>query len=180
MNAGAKMFRSLMLAGILIAAATSVARAAGVDKDPCVNDIDCAATPQCGGEVCDFIGTQKCIAATGAPQTGWCTVSTDCKCMAQGAVCNAPYCSFTTPQASGTAGASGGTAGTAGAAGSGGSTSAGGSGGSSTGTAGAGGTAPKSSSSGGCSIASSTSGGFATLLGLALVAGGLVRRRRRA
>jgi MYXO-CTERM domain-containing protein len=179
MNAGAKMLRSLMLVGILagVVAAEGSARA-------CTNDIDCPGNAACGGDVCDYsTGTPTCKPAGGAAkgQDGWCAAATDCKCMAQGAVCNAPYCSFTTPQASGTAGASGGTAGTAGTAGSGGSTSAGGSGGSSTGTAGTGGAGPtKSSSSGGCSVASSTSGGFAALLGLALVAGGLARRRRRA
>jgi MYXO-CTERM domain-containing protein len=176
MNAGAKMFRSLMLAGILISAVTGVAHAA-TDPVTCTNDIQCVAVPGCGGEVCDFINTQKCIAATGAAQTGWCTVTSDCKCASLGATCELGYCTFTTPP---DGGASTGTAGTTAAGGAGGTTAAGGSGGS-TAAGGAGGTGPKpSSSSSGCSVASSsTSGGFAAIFGLALVAGGLVRRRRR-
>ncbi|HVR01930.1 MAG TPA: MYXO-CTERM sorting domain-containing protein [Polyangia bacterium] len=100
----------------------------------------------------------------GGANKGWCTTDTDCKCHAMGATCSANYCTFTTPPASGSAGAAGSGAG------------------GSTGTAGSGtdgGTMPASSSSG-CSVASSTSGGFGALVGLALVAGRLVRRRRRA
>jgi pilus assembly protein FimV len=182
MNAGAKMLRSLMLAGILISAAAGVARA-GTDKSPCVNDTDCGATPQCGGDVCNFsTGICEPATASGSGQEGWCTAgdpnagADDCKCKAQGAKCSGFYCTFTVPPAGGgTAGASG-TAGTTGTAGTSGTAGA-------TGTAGAstadGGT-KSSSSSGGCSVAPSTSGGFAAFLGLALVAGGLVRRRRRA
>ena len=179
MNAGAKMLRSLMLAGILISTAAGVARAAGTDTTPCVNDTDCGATPGCGGKVCDFFGTKTCITAMGGGQEGWCTMDSGCKCQSEGATCAAGYCSFTLPKDAGT---STGAAGTTAAGGSGGTTAAGGSGGT-TAAGGAGGTAPKSSSSGGCSVASSnassTSGGFAAIFGLALVAGGLVRRRRR-
>jgi pilus assembly protein FimV len=179
------MLGSLMLAGVLIAAVSGVAHAAA-NPAMCTNDTDCVATPQCGGDVCNF-GTNPptCAPATmsGSGSEGWCT-STDpnggddgCKCKAQGAHCVLTYCSFTVPPPSGAAGSSG-AAGATGAAGSTGAAGATGAAGS-TGAAGAGGT-KTSSSSGGCSIASSTSGGFAALVGLALVAGGLVRRRRRA
>jgi MYXO-CTERM domain-containing protein len=178
------MLRPLMFAGLLVAAAAGVAHGAGTNLDPCNNDIDCAATPECGGEVCDYPSGMHCKpAGTGTKgMDGWCTHDSDCKCYAQGARCNSNlfYCSFTKASdapASGGGGASGGTAGTAGTSG-----TAGSSAGGSTGTAGAGtaggGPGPKTSSSGGCSVAGAGSGGLA-LFGLALVAGGLTRRRRR-
>ena len=52
MNAGAKLLRSSMLAGILVSAGAGAARAAA-NPASCTNDIDCVATPTCGGEVCD-------------------------------------------------------------------------------------------------------------------------------
>jgi MYXO-CTERM domain-containing protein len=186
MNAGAKMLRSLLLAGIV----TTVVAFASPARAGCVNDVDCPDTA-CGGQVCDYSsGTPTCMpAGTGSKGSdGWCTMAngdSDCKCKALGAKCSGLYCTFTRPSdapASGTAGASGGTAG-AGTAGA-------GTAGASGGTAGTSGTAGKAPapSSGGCSVASSgassgassTSGGFAALVGLALVAGRLVRRRRRA
>ena len=67
----------------------------------CTNDIDCVATPQCGGDVCTYTasGSMTCTPAGTGPKgaDGWCTVDTDCKCYAQGARCNVVYCTFTTP-----------------------------------------------------------------------------------
>ena len=177
MNAGAKMFRSLMLAAVLVVAAAGAARAA-TDPTTCTNDIDCVATPQCGGEVCDFLNTMKCVAAKGGSMDGWCTVDTDCKCNKQyGATCSGGFCTTTLPPASGaggTTGAAGAGTSDAGAAGSG----TAGTGAAGTGAAGSGST--KSSSSGGCSVGGSSSGGLVALVGLALVVSGLARRRRRA
>jgi MYXO-CTERM domain-containing protein len=176
MNAGAKLFRSLMFAGLVILAGTGAARAA-TDPTSCVNDTDCIATPGCGGEVCDFLGTGKCIPAKGGTSQGmegWCSgaPATQCKCALQGATCNSnSFCTITVPPDGGAAGS--GAAGT-GAAGTG---AAG-----TTGAAGAttdAGTKPASSSSG-CAVGGSTSGALGALVGLALVAGGLARRRRRA
>jgi MYXO-CTERM domain-containing protein len=134
----------------------------------CTNDIDCIATPNCGGDLCDWDNGLKCGAVTAANK-GWCMADTDCKCHAQGATCDMTihHCTKVT--------SSTGSAGTTGSAGSGsgGSGSAG-----TTGTAGSGTTS--SGSSGGCSVATSTSGGLGALVGLALVAGRIVRRRRRA
>jgi hypothetical protein len=178
MNAGAKLLRGVMLAGILVAASAGAARA-GTDKSPCSVDTDCAATPDCGGSICDWTKNPfTCGPPTGG-NLGWCFMDSDCKCAAMGATCNTSNNHCTKVTAGG-----GGTAGTSGAAGSstGGSNgTAGSSTGGSKGTAGAGGsgTSTSSSSGGGCSVASTTSGGFASLVGLALVAGRLVRRRRR-
>jgi hypothetical protein len=63
----------------------------------CVNDIDCVATPACGGEICDWINGMTCQPAGRSPkgQDGWCTTDNDCKCFAQGARCAVPYCTFT-------------------------------------------------------------------------------------
>jgi uncharacterized membrane protein YgcG len=67
----------------------------------CTNDIDCVATPECGGDVCTYTpsGSMTCTPAGTGPKgsDGWCTVDTDCKCYAQGARCNIVYCTFTTP-----------------------------------------------------------------------------------
>ncbi len=81
MNAGAKMLRSLMLAGILIAAVSSVARAA-TNPTQCKNDIDCIATPSCGGDVCDYTTdppTCQPPNASNQGSDGWCTHDSDCK-----------------------------------------------------------------------------------------------------
>jgi MYXO-CTERM domain-containing protein len=192
MNAGNKMLRPLLLAGILLAASAGVARAAA-NPTMCANDIDCIATPSCGGDVCDYGAGETCQPAGGASKghDGWCDPThgdDDCKCKALGAKCVGVYCTFTKPSdapsggagttgtaGAGTTGAAGaGTAGTPGTAGTTGTAGA-----STTGAAGTG--ASSSSSSGGCSVTStSTSGGLAALVGLALVAGRIVRRRRRA
>jgi MYXO-CTERM domain-containing protein len=170
MNAGAKLLHSLVIAGVLLLAGAGAARAAS-NPATCTNDVDCVATPACGGDVCDYNAAMTCKPAGTAAKgsDGWCTVDTDCKCMGQGAKCTAPYCTFTKASDAPASGAAGST-GTAGS-GAGGTTGAAGSGTD-------GGTKPASSS--GCSVASSTSGGFGALVGLALVVGRLVRRRRRA
>jgi hypothetical protein len=193
MNARNKMLRSLMLAGLVagVLFASGAARAA-TNPASCVNDIDCVATPECGGDVCTYTGANPmtCVAAGGSPKgsDGWCDSThgdNDCKCKALGAKCTGIYCSFTKPSqapATGAAG-SGGGAGATGAAGSatGAAGSTTGAAGSTTGAAGATGAAGTGTSgggsSGGCAVAAS-SGGFAAvgLLGLALV---VARRRRR-
>ena len=64
----------------------------------CLNDIDCVATPGCGGDVCDYdTGFPHCVPAGTAPRgtDGWCTKDADCKCASAGARCNGIYCSFT-------------------------------------------------------------------------------------
>jgi hypothetical protein len=134
----------------------------------CINDVDCVATPTCGGEVCDFVGTQKCVAAdaTKHGMDGWCTTQhgdDDCKCKGQGAKCVGFYCTFTLPSQApaGTGGSSAGTGGS--------SAGSGGSSGSDAGTS--------SGSSGGCSVAGGSSAAFSVLAGLGLI-GCAVRRRR--
>jgi hypothetical protein len=143
----------------LFAAGTAVAQS---NPASCTNDIECVATPQCGGDVCDWNGTpaQRCRPAGGSPKgmDGWCTVDTDCKCMAMGATCDTGTlrCTFTRP----CDGPDGGSCTT-------------GSGGSS-GTAGSGG----GGGGGGCSVTATTPTALSALLvGLGLVA--LSRRRRR-
>lgn len=178
MNAGSKMLRSLTLAGIVAGFVTFAGPAQAVDNPAsCTNDVDCIADPACGGSLCDWDSGLICK-PSGTPNKGWCMADTDCKCHSTGATCDLTihHCSKTTASA-GTAGASGGTAGASG--GTAGAGTAGASGGTA-GTSGSAGAAP-APSSGGCSVASSaTSGGLAALVGLALVAGRLVRRRRRA
>ena len=77
------------LAGLLLAAGN--ARAA-TNPTSCTNDIDCVATPSCGGDVCDWnhAPMRTCKPAGGDAQgmDGWCAVDSDCKCMGQGAVCH--------------------------------------------------------------------------------------------
>ena len=161
----------------------------------CINDVDCP-EPACGGQVCDYNKGLTCQPAGGAPkgQDGWCTVDSDCKCMGMGAKCVSVYCTFTTPPAGGSGGASagsGGSSGTGGATGSGGATSSGGTTGSggttssgsggTAGPAGSGGSAsnPKPNSDGGCSVSgSSPASVIGILFGLSVL--GLRRFRRRA
>jgi hypothetical protein len=174
MNAGVKMFRSLMLLGAVAAlfAFEGAARAA------CVNDVDCTTGPSCGGDVCDYsTGTPTCKAAGTQPQgsDGWCAHDSDCKCMGQGATCAVPYCTFTKPQ-TGSGGSSGTDAGAAGSGAAGAGAAGAGAAGSATTTDGG----TKSGSSSGCAVGGSGSGGLATLVGLGLVVAGLARRRRRA
>jgi MYXO-CTERM domain-containing protein len=182
MKAVAKMLGWSLLAALLTVTGSGVAQAQGTDKDPCTNDIDCGATPACGGKTCDWDQNMKCMPAGGANK-GWCTVDSDCKCAGMGAKCDGVYCTFTTPKATGAAGT-----GATGAAGTGAAGSATGAAGSATGAAGsttgaagatgAAGTGSGGGGGGGCSVGAS-SGGLGALLGLALVVGGLARRRRR-
>src|SRR5437763_16685829 len=78
------------------------ARSAGAATNPttCVNDIDCVATPQCGGDVCDYtVQPPVCKPAGSQPKgsDGWCTTDDQCKCQAQGATCVGLICTFTRP-----------------------------------------------------------------------------------
>jgi hypothetical protein len=85
---------------------------AGSAVTTCINDTDCPGT-ECGGQVCDWnlpvtvsgVHRYTCVPAGTAKQgmDGWCTTVDNCKCKAQGATCNAPYCSFTLPSGSGSA-----------------------------------------------------------------------------
>lgn len=151
----------MLLAGLacLLVAGTATAQ---TNPANCTNDIDCVATPQCGGDVCDWSttpGQMKCKPAGSYPKgmDGWCTMDSDCKCMGLGATCVSLYCTFTRPCDAPDAGpcATGGTGGT-GTAG----TSGGGGGG------------------GGCSLAGGSSASWSALL-LAVGVLGLKRRRRR-
>jgi MYXO-CTERM domain-containing protein len=162
----------LMLLTVLVclfAAGTAAAQ----NPATCVNDDDCAATPQCGGDVCDWsvIGQMTCKPAGMHPkgQDGWCTTDDDCKCHAMGATCVAAFCSFTRPcDAPGMSGC-----GAGGATGTGGSTGTGGTSGGTAGTSGGGG-----GDDGGCSVgAAAPAAGSTLLLALGLLA--FSRRRRR-
>lgn len=119
----------------------------------CTNDIDCIATPDCGGDVCTYTssGSMTCTPAGTGPKgaDGWCTADTDCKCYAQGARCNGVYCTFTTLSST-SAGGGGwtGNKGTAGSSGAGGTGTAGREGN----TGGASGTVT-ASGGGGCAVA---------------------------
>jgi collagen type I alpha len=94
----------------------------------CTNDNDCTTGgTACGSQVCSYAtGTPTCVAAGQAVMgmDGWCTVTSNCKCAAQGATCSGTYCTFTTSDA-GSAASSGatGTSGAAGTSGAGGTTS---------------------------------------------------------
>jgi MYXO-CTERM domain-containing protein len=162
----------MLLTGLfcLFAAGTAAAQA---NPPTCTNDDDCIATPECGGDICDWSNLaagMHCKPAGVGPkgQDGWCTTDDDCKCKAMGATCVGAYCTFTRPcDAPGQTGcAAGGASGSAGSTGSGGSTGAGGAGGSGGGD------------SGGCSIAATAPAGASVLLaGLGLLV--FARRRRR-
>jgi MprA protease rhombosortase-interaction domain-containing protein len=156
-----------------------VAGAAAAQSNPtsCTNDDDCIATPECGGDICDWSSTtspMKCRpAGTSAKgMDGWCTTDDDCKCKAMGATCVTAFCTFTRPcDAPGAAGC-----------GSGGATGTGGSGATGTGGSGATGTGGTSGGdsgdSGGCSIAATApTAGSALLIAIGLLA--FARRRRR-
>ena len=63
----------------------------------CTNDTDCGGNT-CGGMVCQWSASgHNCVPAGTDPQgsDGWCTTTANCKCMAQGATCAAPHCTFT-------------------------------------------------------------------------------------
>jgi len=160
--------------GVLLAGG---ARAA-TNPASCVNDIDCVATPQCGGDVCPYDGAHPFTcqpAGTAAKgRDGWCTTDTDCKCYAQGARCVGAYCSFTKASDAPATGAAG-SSGSAGSTGSGGSTGSAGS----TGTAGTGTDAGTStgSSGGGCNVGGNAGAGWLSVALLGLTAA-FVRRRR--
>jgi MYXO-CTERM domain-containing protein len=168
MNGFAKIIGWSLLAGVACLFTAGGARAA-TNPPSCANDIDCVATPQCGGDVCPYDGPHPLTcqpAGSGATgMDGWCTVDTDCKCYAQGARCNGAYCSFTKPSGGGGSTGGAGTTGTGGGTGTAGSTGSAGSG--------------SNDSGGGCRVANSPAGGgslAAAALGLGLV---VARRRRR-
>jgi MYXO-CTERM domain-containing protein len=112
------------------------AGAANAQSNPatCVNDTDCVATPQCGGDICDWSNAaagMKCKPAGTQPKgsDGWCTSDDNCKCKGAGATCVNAFCTFTracdAPDAGGCTnvtgtGGSSGTAGTSGGGSSGG------------------------------------------------------------
>ena len=151
----------------LFAAGTASAQS---NPATCVNDIDCIATPQCGGDICDWSNIaagMHCKPAGSQPkgQDGWCTTDADCKCKDMGATCVAAFCTFTRPC----------DAPRAGGCAAGGSTGTGGSGGSSaTGTAG---TSGGGGGGGGCSIgATAPTASSVLLVALSLL---FVSRRRR-
>jgi len=115
--------KMMLLTGLvcLFAAGTAVAQ---TNPATCTNDIDCAANPACGGDVCDWnSATHVCKPAGSATMDGWCTMTDDCKCKDLGATCVNAYCTFTRPCGAPDAGgcpASTGTAGTSGGGGGGG------------------------------------------------------------
>jgi hypothetical protein len=165
------------LAGLVCLLSAASASAAS-NPTSCANDIDCVATPQCGGDVCDYATAplETCKAQGSQPKgsDGWCTVDSDCKCAALGAKCMAPFCTFTKPSDAPGAGSAGSSGGAAGASGTGaGGSSTGGSGPTSTGGSASGG----SSSGGGCSVGGPISGSWSIALGL-LGLFAVVKRRR--
>ena len=147
----------------LFAAGTASAQS---NPATCVNDIDCIATPQCGGDICDWSNIaagMHCKAAGSQPkgQDGWCTTDADCKCKDMGATCVAAFCTFTRACDAPDAGPC----------------AAGGSGGGGSGGTGTAGTSGGSGGGGGCSIgatAPTASSGLLVALGLLFVS----RRRR--
>jgi hypothetical protein len=143
----------------------------------CDNDIDCVATPDCGGDVCTYSATGSPVctpAGTGANgQDGWCTSDSDCKCYAQGAKCKGVYCTFTKPPTA-TPDAGSGVAGRSGTGGEAGHAAAGGAGG---GQAGEGGSS--ANIGGGCSAAGRFPGGGWSAFALLGLCAGFRRGRRR-
>jgi MYXO-CTERM domain-containing protein len=188
MTAHARSFRSSYLgsclAGLVCLLLAASARAAS-NPTSCQNDIDCVATPQCGGDVCDYITApiETCKPQGSQPKggDGWCTVDSDCKCASLGAKCMTDFCTFTKPSdapGAGSAGASGGVAGASGTGAGGSSTggrSTGGSGPTSTGGSSSGG----SSGGGGCSVGGPVSGSWSIALGLFGLFAAVRRRRSR-
>jgi MYXO-CTERM domain-containing protein len=140
----------MVLIGLGCVLATGTAAAQG-NPSTCENDDDCVATPQCGGDVCDWndatSAVHTCKPAGMYPKgsDGWCTTDDDCKCHSLGATCVNAFCSFTRPcDAPGAGGCPTGGGGTSGGGGGGG---------------------------GGCSVASTPPGWpAALLLGLGLLA----------
>jgi MYXO-CTERM domain-containing protein len=144
-----------LLAGLVGFLAAGTARAQ-TNPATCVDDIDCIATPQCGGDICDWSNPSagmKCKPAGTGPKgmDGWCTVDEDCKCHSLGATCVAAYCTFTRPCDAPDAGGC---------------------------TTGTGGTSGGGGGGGGCNVSGETPSGWAALLiGLGLLVGS--RRRWR-
>ena len=164
MSSSAKKLGCYLIAGLCLLVSGRAFAAA--NPTTCKNDIDCVATPGCGGEVCNFGVTPPVCApaGTGAKGSdGWCTADTDCKCKAQGATCKTVYCSFTkasdAPAGAGGASGGGGASGSAGAPGA---------------DAGS-----SSSSSSGCSLAGGSPAGLSVVAGLGLIGLAIRRRARR-
>ena len=71
--------------GCLLAAGTAAAQS---NPASCTNDVDCVATPACGGDVCDWSTApmMKCKPAGVKPagMDGWCTTDDSCKCKGLG------------------------------------------------------------------------------------------------
>jgi MYXO-CTERM domain-containing protein len=161
--------------------ASSVALA---DGEACINDIDCPGA-ECGGPVCNWTKPQgdKFTCNPAGTQArgmdGWCTTDADCKCKGVGAVCHAPYCSFTkasdAPAGGSGAGGSASTGGSATTAGTGTTTA-----GTGTTTAGTGSTsAPAKDDGGGCSVGGPTNRGTGLALALGIAGLGIAFARRR-
>jgi MYXO-CTERM domain-containing protein len=76
---------------------TSPADLAGMTPMSCDHDTQCPGAA-CGGQVCQW-PAMTCVAAggTAAGVDGWCNTTDDCKCKAEGAVCNQAtfHCTFT-------------------------------------------------------------------------------------
>jgi hypothetical protein len=163
--------------GIILLVGTG-ARAA-MDPANCVNDIDCVATPQCGGEVCPYTGPHPftCQPAGTGPtgMDGWCSADTDCKCHSLGATCANSYCTFTKPPTGG--GGSNGGLGAAGGAGETGSAGKSGAGGSPGNGATSGSNATTSTS--GCTMGGDGRGSDLVVFSGLCMGGAFVRRRRR-
>ena len=121
----------ILLTGFVCLFAAGTA-AAQTNPATCTNDVDCVATPTCGGDVCDWNAhtSMKCKpAGLRKGGTAGARPTDDCKCKDIGATCVGVYCSFTRPcDAPGAAGCptpapaarphrSGGTAGTGGGTG---------------------------------------------------------------
>jgi len=142
----------------LFAAGTASAQS---NPASCTNDDDCVATPQCGGDVCDWTDINNHVCKPAGTSDGWCTTTDDCKCKDIGATCVGAYCTFTRACDAPDAGPC----------------AAGGSGGGGSGGTGTAGTIGGSGGGGGCSIgatAPTASSGLLVALGLLFVS----RRRR--
>lgn len=165
------------LFGSVALLASSVALA---DGEECINDIDCPGA-ECGGPVCNWSKPQgmKYTCNPAGSQTkgsdGWCTTDADCKCKGQGAVCHAPYCSFTKASDA----PAGGGSGAGGSASTAGTTSTAGTGTAGTGTAGTGNTPAPAKDEGGCSFGGATNTGSGMALALGALGLGVAFARRR-
>jgi MYXO-CTERM domain-containing protein len=178
MNPVRRFVLTVALSTFTVLGGAATARAAS-NPGTCTNDIDCIATPECGGDVCDY-PQLKCMPANPAApgNDGWCTVDTDCKCYAQGARCNGIYCTFTVPPAGGTGGAAGGSGGGSATGGSGGGSATGGSPGASGGAAGQ--ATTSDNGGGGCNVAGSTPAAPLALGAIGAALAVVLSRRRRA